>query len=630
MDGGSGGFRAAARSGPTRWLGVSALTLLLAGGAGAAPFASPLTLANPTGATGDYFGAALAAGGSLLAVGAPRDDAGAVDAGVVHLFDAGSGALLRTVANPAPAVGDRFGAALAVLPSVLAVGAPHANSGAPHSGTVYVVNPTSGAQVRAIADPTPAFDDLFGAALAVTGTRLVVGAPGVGTQPAAAGAAYVVDPASGAVAQTLASPASNAYDAFGQAVAADAATVVVGAPLADPTGVANAGAAFVFDAGSGALRATLTPPRVRAGATFGAAVAAGGGVIAVGAPLDVVGTAATGAVYLFDAATGAYRRALANPDAQPDARFGASVAIVGTTVLVGAPLDDTAAGSDVGRAFLFDATTGALVATFDDPNGGQSDQFGATVGGAGTSVVIAALFDDGGAPDAGAVHLFVDLGPPPTTTTTVTTTSTSSTTETTTTETTTTETSTTTDTAPTSTSLTTSTIDPTASTTTTIDPAASTTTTTAPAASTTTTTTLSPEQCTAAACADDDPCTVDTCVDGVCRHDPETGVAAVGCPLGAMDSLVRATSLPALGGPRLARTIQNKLTTTRNLLVQAAQAPAARARRLLRRVDRRIATLVAVIHTAEHSQRMDASVAESMLPLLGDAAAQLAPLLPPK
>jgi len=626
VDGGGGRSRAVVRCGPTRWLGVSALTLLLTGHAGAAPFDTPRTLANPTGATGDYFGSALAAGGVLLAVGAPRDDLGAVDAGAVHLFDAGSGAFLRTLANPAPTAGDRFGSSVAVLPAAVAVGAPHANSGAPHSGIVYLLNATSGAQVRSIKDPTPAFDDLFGAALALAGTRLIVGAPGTGAQPAAAGVAYVVDPGSGAVLETLASPTPNAYDAFGQAVAADDATVVVGAPLADPSGAANAGAAFVYDAGSGALRTPLTQPRARAGATFGAAVATGGGLVAVGAPLDVVGTAATGAVYLFDAASGAFRRALANPDADPDARFGAAVAIIGTTVLVGAPLENTAAGSDTGRAFLFDAATGVLVATFDDPSGGQNDQFGATVAGAGSSVVIAGLFDDGGAPDAGAAHLFADLGPPPTTTTSVTTTSTTSSSSTT--ETTTTESTTTTDTAQTSTSTTATTIDPTATTTTTIDPIATTTTTLDPTA--TTTTTLPPGECTAAACADSDPCTVDTCVDGICHHDPETGVAAVGCPLGAVDAVVRATSLPALGGPRLARTIQLKLSITRNLLVQAAHAPAGRVRGLLRRVDRRIQALTALIGKAERRHRMEAGVAETMLPLLGDAAAQLAPLLPPK
>ena len=46
--------------------------------------------------------------------------------------------------------------------------------------------------------------------------------------------------------------------------------------------------------------------------------------------------------------------------------FGGSVAIDGNKVLVGAHGDDTN-GTDVGQAFLFNATTGALLQTFNDP-----------------------------------------------------------------------------------------------------------------------------------------------------------------------------------------------------------------------------------------------------------------------
>ncbi|MGI9457108.1 MAG: FG-GAP repeat protein, partial [Aeoliella sp.] len=47
-------------------------------------------------------------------------------------------------------------------------------------------------------------------------------------------------------------------------------------------------------------------------------------------------------------------------------RFGQSVALDGNNVLLGAPYDDTN-GTDVGQAHLFEATTGNLLQTFNDP-----------------------------------------------------------------------------------------------------------------------------------------------------------------------------------------------------------------------------------------------------------------------
>jgi len=68
-------------------------------------------------------------------VGAPLDDAGALDTGAAYLFDGGTGALLQTFPNPAQGAFDHFGFALAAGPSSLLVGAPGPSR-------VYVFRPT--------------------------------------------------------------------------------------------------------------------------------------------------------------------------------------------------------------------------------------------------------------------------------------------------------------------------------------------------------------------------------------------------------------------------------------------------------------------------------------------------------
>src|SRR6184192_2546342 len=175
------------------------------------------TLLDPTPAENDFFGSAVTLAGGNLLVGARFDDTAASDAGAAYLLDAATGALLTTLLEPAPAASDQFGAAVAAVGSDLLVGAPHFNSGAAHAGAVFLFQ---GSAVRTLTKPTPAFDDLFGFALAAAGDTVVVGAPFDASGAPGAGAAYLFDARTGALVQTLANPTPADYDLFGDAVAA--------------------------------------------------------------------------------------------------------------------------------------------------------------------------------------------------------------------------------------------------------------------------------------------------------------------------------------------------------------------------------------------------------------------------
>src|SRR5436190_8958910 len=386
--------------------------------------AAPLTLLDPTPADDDFFGSALTFAGGQLLVGARFDDTAADDAGAAYLLDPVTGALVATLEAPSAAASDQLGSAVAALGGDLFIGAPHFNdSGAAHAGTVFVCR---GGTVSVHSEPTPTFDDLFGFALAAAGNTVIVGAPFDGSGAPGAGAAYLFDAATGVLAHTLPNPTPSDYDLFGNAVAAAGGIVVVGAPFDDTT-KPNAGSAYVFDAATGALRHTLQAPHPREGDLFGSAVAASDTTIVVGAPFDDTVAANAGAAHLFDAATGALLHTLLNPASDVDSRFGSAVAIAGGTVLVGAPFDDTDA-ADAGIAYLFDAASGALLATFENPTPAAGDQFGASLAAGGNLVVVGSWLDDTAAPNAGAVYVFTDqVFPPSSTSTTTTVTTTSST-----------------------------------------------------------------------------------------------------------------------------------------------------------------------------------------------------------
>jgi hypothetical protein len=86
------------------------------------------------------------------------------------------------------------------------------------------------------------------------------------------------------------------------------------------------------------------------------------------------------------------------------------VAVSGNTVVVGAPYDDTGA-TDSGSAYVFDAATGNLLATLNNPTPASQDIFGPSVAFSGGRFVVGAPYEDGIAADRGAAYIFVDDEP---------------------------------------------------------------------------------------------------------------------------------------------------------------------------------------------------------------------------
>jgi hypothetical protein len=183
---------------------VILLVLALPTVAAAVPFQLAYTLPHPAPAVGDFFGASVAVGSGRLAVGAPRHDlTGAVDAGAVYLHDLSTGGLVGTLLAPTPAVDGRLGTSVAI-DGLVAAGAPHENTGEPHAGAVHLFDLNGGHQ-RSIANPAPGFDDGFGGAVAIRGGDVVAGARLDGAGLANAGAAWMLG-TGGGVQHTLLAP----------------------------------------------------------------------------------------------------------------------------------------------------------------------------------------------------------------------------------------------------------------------------------------------------------------------------------------------------------------------------------------------------------------------------------------
>lgn len=275
-----------------------------------------------------------------------------------------------TIPNPAPAILDLFGSSVAISGNLAVIGAPQADpGGATDAGAAHVFNAMSGALITTLNNPDATSNDTFGKSVAISGNVAVVGAPGDDPGGATdAGTAHVFNATTGALITTLNSPDPAAFDNFGSSVAIAGELVVVGAIAGDSDGVMNSGIAYVFDATTGALVSTLSNPTPATLDLFGSSVAISGNVVVVGAPADdpeFLENAGTS--YVFNATTGGLISTLSDPAPVDEEKFGHSVGISGNLVVVGTPSDDPGLGSNVGTCFVFNATTGALVATLNNP-----------------------------------------------------------------------------------------------------------------------------------------------------------------------------------------------------------------------------------------------------------------------
>ena len=334
------------------------------------------------GAAGDEFGHSVAVHGNTIVVGARQDDDGGSNSGAAYVFTRPDGGWnsTTTAAKLTASDGeedDRFGHSVAVVGDTLVVGA-YGDDG--NRGAAYVFTKTGAAwtstttAAKLIASDGAANDEL-GISVAIDGDTVVAGAhlhdiDDNGSSILNAGAAYVfTKPTDGWADNTegakFTAPDGAANDEFGNSVAIDVHTVVVGAPYSDyddtdddDNDLSNSGAAYVFtrDSNSGkwGQLLKLTASNGHADDGFGNSVAVDGDTAVVGAYLDdnrgIVLTD-SGSVYVFTNQSGVWSEALnlAAPDAATDDHFGRSVAVAGGTVLAGAPQDD-----DTGSAYVMD------------------------------------------------------------------------------------------------------------------------------------------------------------------------------------------------------------------------------------------------------------------------------------
>ncbi len=365
-------------------------------------------ITSPDFEPGDFFGSSVSLSGNTLVVGNSTDDDVQTEAGSAYVFVWTNGSwvfqqkLLPSNASPY----SWFGRSVSVSGDTAVIGAiNHLNDGAAY---IYVRNGTTWTEQQTLLGfgVSPSSVDLFGSSVGVSGDTVVVGAPNV--PPAGVAYAYLRSGGVWSLQETFTPPElpSTTY-AFGRAVSVSGDSAVVGAGT-NSGGIAYS---FVRTGGAWTRKARLSALDSASGDEFGVSVAISGSTVVIGArDDDDLGTQSGSAhIYQVDASQDPPEKLVA-PDPGDFDHLGGAVGISSDTVIVGAWGDD-GTFSDSGSAYVFVKTGGAWQEqqklTASDP--GSNRYFGNAVAASGNTVVVGAQ-TDGNLGNEGSAYVFARAG----------------------------------------------------------------------------------------------------------------------------------------------------------------------------------------------------------------------------
>ncbi|HMV81641.1 MAG TPA: putative Ig domain-containing protein [Blastocatellia bacterium] len=316
------------------------------------------------------------------------------------------------------AADDRLGAAVAISGNTVMIGAPDSDPGGLNlrgSVQVFIRNGLSWSfQARLVGAFTAG--GRFGSAVGLSGDRAVIGEPFYSGTSASQGAAYVFTRSNGLWTQQSLLTASDASmnANFGRAVAIESTRILVGATGLGQNTVSGAAYVFQFNGSIWVQEQKLTPSDGAAGDLFGWSVALSGTTAVIGSLSDDIGpNAGQGSAYVFlrSGATWSQQAKLIANDGAASNFLGWSVAVSGNTALVGAYV--IGQPGPTGNVYVFTRSgvtwTQQQKLTGSDSAGG--DGFGYSVALFGDQAIIGAPYHDlNGNGDQGAVYSFTRAG----------------------------------------------------------------------------------------------------------------------------------------------------------------------------------------------------------------------------
>ncbi|WP_198000435.1 Calx-beta domain-containing protein [Gimesia alba] len=336
-------------------------------------FKSKLHAVNPE-VNNDLFGSDVAVDGDTMISSALYWDADQPNQGAAFIYvrnDQGTPnhpeddtwEYQATLLAPNPAVGDsdRFGWKVAISGDTAVVGAPYQDGSGVNSGSLYVYtrsgNTWSFQQELSVPETTD--NDYFGNVIAIEGDTIVVG---VQSTDNFTGAAYVFNRANGiwSKSTTLVAEDADENDYFGNAVDIENATIVIGARHDSET-ISQSGAVYVFNFENGIWSQTQkikdSTPGFRR--EFGVSISLEGNDLLIGSSSnrDLSYSSGKADLYTFDPENNLWNHSqtLTASDAAHNSHFGIDVLIKEDLILIGAVYDPASNNFDPYSSYTYGA-----------------------------------------------------------------------------------------------------------------------------------------------------------------------------------------------------------------------------------------------------------------------------------
>ena len=314
-----------------------------------------------------------------------------------------------TLAPPADESLGYFGNSLAI-DGTTAIVSDVGDGAVAQAGYVYAYVRANGqwSLSQTLKPAAPVLGGHFGQGLALQSDTLMIGAPAEQR-----GAVYPWSRTEGTWmrGEALASDPSVIGSGFGFSIAVDGDVMVAGAP-SDDAGTDTAGSVFVFARHGASWTQTdrIVPSDTTAGLQFGTALAIAGDTFVVGAPgRGLVSLSMPGRAYAFTKnGRGWVEQRLPIDGGFDRDGAGRSVAISGDTIVIGAPAldDERILGPGAVHVFRRTDSTFAAAETLSASDSSPADGFGFALTAIGDRLLVGAPFSDAKGPDVGAVHFF--------------------------------------------------------------------------------------------------------------------------------------------------------------------------------------------------------------------------------
>ena len=373
--------------------------------------------------TNDHFGQAIAVSGNIAIVGAWGNDDNGLNSGSAYLIN------ISNPSNPIELVkllpsdgsqGDLFGWSVAIDGNTAVVGAFSDDDNFNNSGSAYVfdiTDPKKPIEVVKLHASDSAQSDRFGISVAISGNIAIIGATLHADNGVNSGAAYLFNATTGEQLDKLLASDGSEHAQFGTSVVITSNLAIVGARFGNSNG---SGSAYIFDISDPTKSfelAELLPSDGLGGDHFGASIAISGDLVIVGASHDTNAWAQTGSAYLFDISNPSKPSQVSKiiaSDGFVQDYLGESVALSGNTAILGA-YGEGVNNDAPGSAYFFDVTNPSLPVEVDkiiSEDGEHEDEFGFSVAISGDTIIVGAHEDDDNGVETGAVYLFGTKGDP--------------------------------------------------------------------------------------------------------------------------------------------------------------------------------------------------------------------------